>query len=281
MALSPSQVDVHKVVIHETNASTMVPLAVTYDFQNVRAELKNTNLWGGSAAGKARYDLNHKTFTAQFTIRNVDVVQLPFLKGKPIQKGRIALEGNLKGQIGDGFIANSLNGQTKATLTNVDVECIDLKKLSDGLRNMQNVTALPSLLKTLNEKGLTHIQNLQTTVDWVDGVGIVKALKGEADVATLSGEGALDIPTWQINLVTQTQLTNTRLPAIPLIIEGPLDAPRYRIDEQTLSQIVMRSAISRGVEAVGKQLKGSLSSALGNSIGSVLGGLTPSKKFMG
>lgn len=267
MAASPSRVDVSKVVIHETNTNTVVPLNINYDSQHVRAELKNTSLWGGNAAGKGSYDLNNKAFATQFTIRNVNVIQTPFLKGKPLKKGRIALEGNLKGRVVEGFTANTLNGQTKANLTNVDVEGIDLKKLSEGLRNIQNVTALPSTLKILNEKGTTHIKSLQATVDWAASVGSVKELKGEADVATLKGEGTIDIPKWQINMVTQTQLTNTRLPAIPLVIEGPLDAPHYRVDENTLSQIVMRSLMNRGMEAVGKQLKGSLGSALGGLIG--------------
>ena len=152
---------------------------------------------------------------------------------------------------------NNLNGVVDLTATQVGATKFDLEKTAE-----LHLGALgPVVTKNVSDKTIAAIKQKLTTMAFStvfkNGNGQT-VIKFEGPVLAQGGEGIVNLPAADISLRMNPLLkaNETRDIVLPFYIEGPLNAPAFKPDQEGITREVARQAARIGAQKLlGKALK--------------------------
>lgn len=175
--------------------------------------------------------------TAKVSLDNADLEQaLGDSAGIDRLTGRTSLEGDFtaRGRSQAEMIA-SLAGTAKFTARDGLVRGVDLRMLSDRLKDLDQITDFLDLVRRTTAGGQTRYTAMRGSFQIERGIARTSDLAAEFDAAAGSGQGSIDLPNWRIDMATVAKLTDhPNAPSVGLDLTGPLDHPERDIRTRDL-----------------------------------------------
>ena len=151
------------------------------------------------------------------------------------------------------------------------IQGFDLKSLSDGLKQLNEIPDYLALLQTTLNGRETRFMTLGGTFQINEGVMASSDLGGDFDGARLSGQTIVDLPRWLIDLRSEVRLTeHPHAPPLDLHVYGALDAPQRDVKSQELERYLtqciggtlLQKVLPKKARGLGSLLLGGTSNAL-------------------
>lgn len=144
---------------------------------------------------------------------------------------------------------NNLEGPVSVDVLQGVVSGIDLKNLSQKLKNVQNIAGLTDLFSGSLGGGQTAFSEARLAVAFNKGIGRVGKLSLLADGATVSGGGTINLPDYKLDITSNVSLTDyPEFPPFSVRLSGPINDPQKSYDLAQL-QGYMLTHIFKGVMA--------------------------------
>ena len=129
------------------------------------------------------------------------------------------------------------------------VKGFDLRKVSDGLKNLNQVTGLLGVLSGAMEGGSTNFSRLDGTFKIDKGVMRTDDLKLLADAGAGNAAGYVDLPAWNMDMLAEFRLTeHPTAPPFRVRAVGAPDEPRRLIDFQALQSWALQRGVGRLID---------------------------------
>jgi len=264
--------EVHGLTVKETSVSREVPITLVYDGVHIKLNLDKFAYAEGAISTNTTYALGSKEFSSNFTVSNIDISPLAAEHFQMVKKGRLSANGNVKGLIQGDTTKNTLTGPITITVDGAEVDTFDIKHFMENLNKVRNIGDVPNLLNGLKQKAITHIKHAKIHVEWNVGVGRVDELLVNTDAADVKGSGTINLAQWHMEMATSIKPLQGPISEVPLVIEGPLDNPNYKIDVNALSKIMSEVMLKRSVDKVKQEVQKKAGTQIQEAIGGVLGG---------
>ena len=151
-------------------------------------------------------------------------------------------------------MVSALEGDGRLSARDGVVRGIDLRRLSDRLRQIDRLPDMLALLGAATSGGQTRFTRLDGTIRVERGVIRSDDIVARLDAAEGTAAGAVDLPQWRIDAGARFRLTDhADAPPIGIDLKGPLDAPRRNIRSreleaylgQRLGERLLRKALGR------------------------------------
>lgn len=153
----------------------------------------------------------------------------------------------------------ALNGKGGINVVNGAVKGFDLKKVSDNLKNLNQLTGLLGVLSSAMGGGVTRFSSLTGTFGIERGILRTNDLQLSADAGAGQARGFADLPRWNMDMLADFRLTeHPSAPPFRVRAVGPPDDPRRLFDFQALQAWVLE-------QGVGGLIKNLIPGARGNS----------------
>lgn len=231
------------------------------DIRDISLALKD----GGSAklVGKLEHAgtpaLSLTATTAKLKIENL----VPVLATKGVQlpvdtNAQLASRGSTTRQL-----AQNLDGTLTLTATDGKIPYTNMLGTASNIAQMIQGTSA-----TAPTNGNGDVDSMKARYTIRQGVATTDELTVATGngAMTLKGEGTIDLPNWLIDYkLNPTLNAGSNALAVPVLIKGPLTAPKIGADPAFVSKLSGRLA--------GEALKGVLGKDAGKAVGGVLGGV--------
>lgn len=207
--------------------------------------------------------------------------------------GRIELiEGLFDADMNYGAAGNSeaemvqnLAGQGGFQATNGVIDGIDMARLSNTLKNLDNVLDVAAILGQTTSGGRTRFQLINSSHQGKGGLVSSNNLLVRADAMEGRGGYNLDFPSYTMNARLDVQLVeHQKTPPVVMTAVGPIDNPQANVDSSALQKHVLANATNFILRKLGPQQPAQPGQAgapapqqspLGNVLQGVLGGQQP------
>lgn len=138
----------------------------------------------------------------------------------------------------------ALNGNGRINVVNGVVKGFDLKKVSDDLKNINQLTGLLGVLSSAMGGGATRFSSLTGTFGIERGIMRTSDLKLVADAGAGDARGFVDLPKWHMDILADFRLTeHNSAPPFRVRAVGPPDAPRRLFDFQQLQEWILQQGV--------------------------------------
>ena len=192
-------------------------------------------------------------------------------------RGRVDVDGEFTSAgASERELIAGLNGSAVITARDGAIKGIDLRRLSDRLKRLDQALDFLALLQDSLSGGETRFSTIEGEFLVVDGIVRATDFQARLDAAAGDLKGTVDLPRWEIDMRAGFRLTeHPKVPAVGLQLSGSLDAPRREIESREikayLAQRVTGAILDKalgsddgsGGGAAGKLLRGLLGGALG------------------
>lgn len=168
--------------------------------------------------------------------------------------GDVALDltGRGKSQLA---LVSSLAGKITVAAQNGKIHGLDLQRLSEGLKSVNQPGDLINRALTSVLGGTTDYRRLVAAIGLAKGVATVETFDSDVDGGTIDLAGGADLPAWTIRARAAVKLNEPRdLPALGVILSGPLDAPRTDIDSGAIERYYLAKFLGKQVPGLGNFL---------------------------
>ncbi|MCC7049800.1 MAG: AsmA family protein [Alphaproteobacteria bacterium] len=140
-------------------------------------------------------------------------------------------------------MVQTLAGTGGFQATNGVIEGIDMAKLSNTLKNLNNVLDIASVLTQTTSGGRTRFQLINSSNEAKAGLVSSGNLVVKADAMDGRGGYNLDFPSYTMNARLDVTLTeHAKTPPVILTAVGPIDNPVAHVDSDALKQHVLGNA---------------------------------------
>jgi uncharacterized protein involved in outer membrane biogenesis len=200
---------------------------------------------GGEVSGEARLG---QRFEAKLALRDADIAAMG--AGDRIAgKAALDLDVTASGQSPYELVSR-LAGTARLSARDGRIGGIDLRAVSDRLHQIDRITDLLGLVRSA-AGGTTPFSTLDGTFRIERGVARSDDLKLVAEAGEATATAALDLPSWTMESLVSFRLTDhPDAPALGMMLEGPIDAPRRSFDTRALQQYFA----TRGIERLLREL---------------------------
>ncbi len=244
----------------------------------LKADLPNLSLYGGNGHANILLDAskNKPEFALDLTINKLEGHSfLGAVSGLTKVTGTGVTTLSIKGAGSTQFeIMNSLDGTGQFGLSGGEIKGIDIIKFTTGLEEAFKTKALP---QGIGAEQVTEFKALSSLFTIKDGVVSVNEFDMTATGLAAKGAGQVDLGNQTIDFKLRPRLTsenanNIAAYGIPLQFAGGFGSAKAGLDSQFLGDILKAKAKAEAAKRVQGQVKG----PLGDILGSVIGGNTPS-----
>jgi len=235
---------------------------INADLNNGKLNLNipEISLYGGSTKIICTLD-STGAFTKQLNISHVNIGELAgdlsnHNRFTGVMNGSVNLNGKLTSMQG---MMKSLGGNGSIKITDGAIKGIDLKNMVNNIKS--------AFANVDNSKEQTAFSGLGGTFTINQGIVANNDLSLKADLLTLSGKGTVNLPMQNIqyhlipvvvSTVKNGDGSSTKGLEVPIIIEGPLDNPRFIPDLAGMVQNSLSNpnALKNTVKSLKQQFKG-------------------------
>jgi uncharacterized protein involved in outer membrane biogenesis len=197
-------------------------------------------LFGGALSGEGRLGGD---FAAKLSLKDADLAAAG-LGGRLAGKAALDLDVAARGQSPYELVSR-LGGTARLAARDGQIGAIDLRAISDRLHHIDRITDLLGLVRGASG-GTTPFKTLDGTFRIERGVARSDDLKLVADAGEATATATLDLPSWTMESLASFRLTDhPDAPALGMILEGPIDAPRRSFDTRALQQYFATKGIER------------------------------------
>ena len=199
-------------------------------------------LYGGTVKLRARIaDAETPTIDLAFDLDSADILEaLRANAGIDRVTGRFAMNGAVTSRGRSQYeLVSSLNGEMRFAARNGVFRGIDMRSLSDRMKELDRVTDFLQLIQISTSDGETSYTVLDGTVRITDGVGRTTDLRAIMDAAEGRGVGEVNLPRWLLDLRTELRLSeHPNAPSLGIDLKGPIDAPRRDVKTRELEAFI-------------------------------------------
>jgi uncharacterized protein involved in outer membrane biogenesis len=203
-------------------------------------------LFGGAVELKARVaagDVNSATVEVSLAGADlkqalVTALQMDRVAGKFGMSGRFEARGNSQYDM-----VRALNGKAVIEAGEGMVTGIDLRRLSDRLKQLDKVTDVLNLVGGAMSGGQTRLISAKGT--WAAERGVFRSSDTVAalDGAEATVNGGIDLPNWQMDIVSRMRLSeHPTAPPVGVDLRGPIDQPVRDVKTRELEVYVTERA---------------------------------------
>jgi uncharacterized protein involved in outer membrane biogenesis len=187
--------------------------------------------------------------TVEYAITGADLKQAMMAA---LQMDRIASLANITGKFetrgaSQLDLVRGLNGQTRLDARDGVVTGIDMKRLSDQMKNLNQVTDFLGLVGGALSGGQTRLAQASGT--WIADKGVIRSndTKAQLDSAEATVNGTIDLVNWQLDVVSRMRLTeHANAPQIGIDVRGSIDQPQRIVQTKELETY----AVGRAGESI-------------------------------
>ena len=201
-----------------------------------------SGLYGGNVEFRARIaDVETPTIDLTFALDSADILEaLRANAGIDRVTGRFAASGDMTSQGRSQYeLVSSLNGDMRFAARDGVFRGIDLRSLSDRMKELDRTTNFVQLIQISTSDGETSYTVLDGTVRITDGVGRTNDLRALMDAAEGRGAGEINLPRWFLDLQTEMRLSeHPNAPPLGLNLKGPIDAPSRDVKARELEAYI-------------------------------------------
>jgi uncharacterized protein involved in outer membrane biogenesis len=164
-------------------------------------------------------------------------------------------------------LVNALAGQAKIHAENGSIRGFDMKSFSERLGRLNKAPDFLNLAQRAFSGGVTKYQSVDGNWNINNGVARTQDMLANLDASQATLKGAINLPTWQMDLRAVMRLTEHRnAPDMGAHLYGPLDRPRHNLKTAKLERWLLARL---GRELLGKKAK---SGGIGKLLDAVTGG---------
>ena len=146
-------------------------------------------------------------------------------------------------------MVSALAGKGRVEVTNGAVKGINLGRLNDRLKRLNQPTDLFSLLQTAMSGGKTKFTTMNGTFTIAKGVVTTRDMHMVAEGGEGRAAGIADLPRWLIDMDAEFRLTDhPKAPPFEMRLKGPLDNPRRIFKANKLQAYLMQRGIGSVLE---------------------------------
>ena len=201
-----------------------------------------SGLYGGNVEFRARIaDVETPTIDLTFALESADILEaLRANAGIDRVTGRFAASGDMASQGRSQYeLVSSLNGDMRFAARDGVFRGIDLRSLSDRMKELDRTTDFLQLIQISTSDGETSYTVLDGTVRITDGVGRTNDLRALMDAAEGRGAGEINLARWFLDLQTEMRLSeHPNAPPLGLNLKGPIDAPSRDVKARELEAYI-------------------------------------------
>ena len=139
----------------------------------------------------------------------------------------------------------------KGNIDDVDggVKGFDLKRVSDNLKNINQLAGLLGVLSSAMGGGQTKFSSLKGTFGIAKGTMTTNDLQLVADAGAGSARGFVDLPRWNMDMTADFRLTeHASAPSFRVRAVGPPDNPRRLFGFQALQSWVLQQGVGSWIK---------------------------------
>jgi hypothetical protein len=148
------------------------------------------------------------------------------------------------------------------------VQGVDLKAVSQKLKNLKNLTGFVDLMATAFSKGSTSFDSLEGALEFTKGRGVLNTVLLKADSGEGRATGILDLPTYTMAVDGVFVLADLpEYPPLKVSLTGALDDPKTHFDTKALEEYLLKNVFKNLLRQgdLKDSLEGVLSGLLGKS----------------
>ena len=139
---------------------------------------------------------------------------------------------------------SALSGKGNVDVVDGVVKGFDLKRVSDNLKNINQLAGLLGVLSSAMDGGQTKFSSLKGTFEIANGTITTNDLQLVADAGAGSARGFVDLPRWNMDMNADFRLTeHASAPPFRVRAVGPPDNPRRLFDFQALQAWVLQQGV--------------------------------------
>ena len=214
-------------------------------------------------------------FALSFDLQNADIYQALIANaGIDRVTGRFGMTGDVTSRGRSQYeLISGLDGQARFAARNGTLAGINLRALSDRMKELDATADFLRLVQISTSGGQTAYRTIDSIIDIRGGIGRSNDLRALLDAAEGRGVGAVDLPRWLIDLKSELRLTDhPNAPPLGFHLDGPLDSPRQDVKTRELEAFIAQrvgTAVLRKLAP--DELKDILPDASGSSQGTGTG----------
>ena len=145
----------------------------------------------------------------------------------------------------------ALNGKGRIDVVNGVVKGFDLKKVSDSLKNLNQLTGLLGILGGAMGGGSTRFSSLNGNFNIDKGIMRTTDLRLVADAGAGNAAGFVDLPRWNMDMQSEFRMTeHPSAPPFRVRAVGPPDNPRRLFDFQSLQAWVLQQGVGSFIKSL-------------------------------
>ena len=187
-------------------------------------------LYGGSVEITARLeDAGPPNIGLALRLDDADLLQA-LMESAQIDRasGRLAISAELSAQGANQFeLVSSLAGSGRFSAREGTVRGVDLRRLSNRLKRLNEITDYLGLIQASLSGGETSYSALDGTFQASEGIIRSDDLRMDLDGGAAEGTATVDLPQWRLDLRTRARLVeHPEAPGVGLDVFGSLDSPR-------------------------------------------------------
>ncbi len=138
----------------------------------------------------------------------------------------------------------ALSGKGNIDVVDGVVKGFDLKRVSENLKNVNQLAGLLGVLSSAMGGGQTKFSSLKGTFEIAKGIMTTNDLQLVADAGAGSARGFVDLPRWNMDMNADFRLTeHASAPPFRVRAVGPPDNPRRLFDFQALQAWVLQQGV--------------------------------------
>ena len=138
----------------------------------------------------------------------------------------------------------ALAGSGKIDVVDGVVKGFDLKRVSENLKNINQLAGLLGVLSSAMDGGETKFSSLKGTFEITKGTMVTNDLQLVADAGAGNARGFVDLPRWNMDMFADFRLTeHPDAPPFRVRAVGPPDNPRRLFDFQALQAWVLQQGV--------------------------------------
>ena len=213
--------------------------------------LENYQLTHGDTRmnGDIQYDLGEKPDVhVKSTLRHPSI---KLLAGQPLPvDSKIDATADIAWQMStSGVDWSSMQGNAKIDLLDGVADGVDLKKISDRMKELNKLSDFTDLLDQAKKGGKTPFRAL--TSEWIIARGIANSnsIHFDSDVVKSNGGGAIDLGKQQLDIRNNVLFTDhPKVPALGIRLFGDIKAPQNEFDTGAIAGYFATRAINKVIE---------------------------------
>lgn len=236
--------------------------SLVFDNIKIKAQLSNGlfkvaslagNLYGGELEGSGSISSQaERTMDLKIALKNAHLKNIiPHRNEFKVTQGLFSVAAALtsKGESQLQYV-NNLSGNIDFNGADGKVNGADLQKVLNALTNIKDLNGILNLLDSSFSGGETSFKNLSGKVVFDKGIGDLQNCKLEAQGATATAVGKIDLPKYSMDIMATVAVDIKNMPPFKARIYGELDNPGHKLDTGVLKEYLIKNVVTTVIDSI-------------------------------